>query len=108
MDGNQVVTLHDPLPGDYRVLLIGTSSGSYELLIEGATQMETFFTEKISGLMEPGSQQETGITIPRTVGRITVNELSTFGILVAVLLPGLLILSRCNRTTSQPQLPQRI
>ena len=86
MDGDQVITIPDPLPGNYSVTLVGKSTGPYELSIEGATEGKTFYAEKVSGLMEPGIERETGVSIPRTVGIITVGELPMIQALAAVLL----------------------
>lgn len=86
MDGDQVITIPDPLPGNYSVILVGTSTGPYELSIEGAAEGKTFYTENILGLIEPGIERETGVSIPRTVGMITVGELPMIHALAAGLL----------------------
>ena len=99
IDESHVITIPDPLPGKYSVILVGTSTGPYELSIEGATETETFYTERISGMIEPGSKRETGVSVPKTVGRIVVDELHTFHALVPVILLGLAI-GRKNRLGS--------
>ncbi len=89
INGDQISKINDPQPGNYSVVLIGTSSGPYELTVEGATETETFYTETIPGVIEPGGRREMGVSVPEKVGRIAVNELPAFCIILVLILTAL-------------------
>lgn len=74
-DADQVITVSEPTYENYRVVLIGTSTGSYELTIEGTTETETFLTEGYSGTIENGEMHETTVTVPRGVGAMEISAL---------------------------------
>jgi|GEM_PF-3644729 len=69
----QVITIPEPTYENYRVVLIGTSTGPYELIIEGATETETFLAESYSGEIETGATHETTVTIPTGVGGLEIS-----------------------------------
>lgn len=70
---DQVITIPEPTYENYRVVLVGTSAGPYELIIEGATETETFLTENYSGEIETGETYETSVTVPRGVGGLKIS-----------------------------------
>ena len=69
----QVITIPEPTYGNYRVVLVGTSTGPYELIIEGATETETFLAGNYSGEIETGATHETTVTVPTEVGELEIS-----------------------------------
>jgi len=57
-DGSQMIVAPEPVSGDYRVVLVGTSTGSYELVVEGATETGTFPIGKHVGSIEAGGKAQ--------------------------------------------------
>lgn len=72
-NADQVITIPEPTHENYRVVLVGTSTGPYELIIDGGTETETFRTENYLGEIENGETHEATVTVPSGVGGLEIS-----------------------------------
>lgn len=72
-NADQVISIPEPTYENYSVVLVGTSTGPYELVIEGATETETFLTKSYSGEIETDETHETTVTVPKGVGELEIS-----------------------------------
>jgi len=68
----QIIIIINPVAGTYKLELVGTAEGPYDLIIQGNYGEETTDVFEFSGYIRPGELHSTDVTVTAIVGPIDV------------------------------------